>query len=176
MKRRRWLQLGAALVGIVGAAAASAHSVSNAYLTLTQTAGEHKLHGQWDIALRDLNFVLGLDDNGNGEITWGELSRHQKAIARYAYAHLHFHSHGKACKIRPTKQMVDTHADGAYAVLFFEVACQAHDPKAVKLNYRLLFNIDPSHRGILVFRAGHATSTALISPANHTLRLALAQR
>jgi hypothetical protein len=32
----------------------------------------HGVTGRWDIALRDLDFALGLDADGDGEITWGE--------------------------------------------------------------------------------------------------------
>ena len=31
------------------------------------------LRGQWDIALRDLEYAIGLDADGDGAITWGEL-------------------------------------------------------------------------------------------------------
>ncbi len=65
---------------------AAAHSASDAYLTLTEgTAISNStviVHGQWDIALRDLDFALTLDDNGDGRLTWGEVRRHQAAIGR----------------------------------------------------------------------------------------------
>ena len=86
--------LGVARVVVLAAAAftlakASAHSASDAYLTLDAGArspgGELVVRGQWDIALRDLDFVLGLDANGDGTITWRELRQQQAAIARYAY-------------------------------------------------------------------------------------------
>jgi hypothetical protein len=31
------------------------------------------VRGQWDIALRDLDFAIGLDTDADGEITWGEV-------------------------------------------------------------------------------------------------------
>jgi len=55
---------------------ADGHSASDAYLTLTadavQAPGQSTLHGQWDVALRDLDFVLKLDDDGDGRLTWGK--------------------------------------------------------------------------------------------------------
>ena len=57
--------------------AVNAHSASDAYLTLmTEPAASSRkasIHGQWDIALRDLDFVLKLDTNGDGRLTWGEV-------------------------------------------------------------------------------------------------------
>jgi hypothetical protein len=49
------------------------------------------VHGQWDIALRDLDFVLKLDDNGDGKIVWGELRQHQTvSLLTYAYGQMSF--------------------------------------------------------------------------------------
>jgi hypothetical protein len=65
-----------------------AHSASDAYLNLSvEKAGPRGMlvvHGQWDIALRDLDFVLKLDDDGDGRLRWGEVKHHQAAIERYA--------------------------------------------------------------------------------------------
>ena len=48
------------------AAGAAAHKLSDAYLTVERNGAT--LHGQWDIALRDLDNAIGLDANGDGEI------------------------------------------------------------------------------------------------------------
>ena len=146
-----------------------AHSASDAYLTLEtqqRTAGSGiVIRGQWDIALRDLHFAVRLDDDGDGNITWGELRKKQSAIARYAYPNLLARGDGKPCTINPTRQAVTDHADGSYVALFFDLVC-AGAPQRLTLDYRLFFNIDPSHRGILLLRSGNTTSTALVSPEN----------
>jgi hypothetical protein len=158
---------------------ASAHSASDAYLTLTAQplsaaakASETVLHGQWDVALRDLDFVLGLDDDGDGNIVWGELQRHQQAIATYTYAHIRLTGDGKTCRVVPTRQMVDDHADGAYAALLFDVVCPGA-PRRLTLAYQLFFEVDPSHRAIFVFRDGENIATSLLSPEKATIDLEL---
>jgi hypothetical protein len=55
--------------------AQAAHKASDSYLILDVNGRE--VSGQWDIALRDIDFALGLDADGNGEITWGELRARQ---------------------------------------------------------------------------------------------------
>lgn len=177
---RRWrfrLSLACAALTALVASAAIAHSASDAYLTLEApvravpgTGRSTVLHGQWDIALRDLHFVLGLDDDGDGNITWGEVRRHQAAIARYAYASLRVSGDGKACTVTPTRQAVADHADGAYSALFFDITC-ADAPKRLALDYRLFFAVDPSHRGIFVLHSGAGTATALLSPDNARIEL-----
>ena len=149
-----------------------AHSASDAYLTFNvekraavSRASTTTIHGQWDVALRDLDFVMKLDDNGDGNITWSELQRHQAAIAAYVYPRLKASSGGAPCTVTPTRQLVADHADGAYAALFFDIVCKG-TPTPVTVDYRLFFDIDPSHRGILVMRSGGDTSTSLLSPDN----------
>jgi hypothetical protein len=161
-----------AMAAWLASTVASAHSASDAYLTLTtqtNSSSEGIRHivaqGQWDIALRDLDFVLGLDDNGDGSIVWGELRKHQKDISRYVYSYLSISGGAQGCSIEPARQLVAYHADGAYAAMFFNVVCQ-NKPVRLKLDYRLFFAIDPSHRAIFVMHSGQNVATAVLSPDN----------
>ena len=97
------------------ATAVAAHKPSDSYLTLTVSGNE--VHGQWDIALRDLDFAIGLDRNGDGDITWGELRAQQADIAAYALARLSVARAGAECALQASEHLVDRHSDGAYAVL-----------------------------------------------------------
>jgi hypothetical protein len=171
-----WLRAAASLTLMVSLEA-GAHSASDAYLTFSVApaaapAGEMLIHGQWDIALRDLDFVLHLDEDGDGRLTWGEVRRQQSAIERYAYASLHVGGASARCLIRPVRQMIDEHADGAYAALFFDVICAKSDP-VLTVDYQLFFPIDPSHRGILVMQSGSNVATAVLSPKNARIELQL---
>ncbi len=171
---RGWL-LSLLLIFLQVPPAARAHSASDAYLNLTVhrhgADGQIVVDGQWDIALRDLDFVLGLDDDGDGRLTWGEVRRHQAAIERYAFASLHFDGGpDNACAVKRGRQLIDEHADGAYAALFFDVLC-ARPPRTLALEYRIFFPIDPSHRGILVVRDGADIATAVLSPSSSRIGL-----
>ena len=162
-----------ALLGVLVGGTAGAHSASDAYLTLTaeKSGNTRVLHGQWDIALRDLDFVLNLDEDGRGRLTWGEVRRHQVQIDAYAYQYLRF-SAGSAqpCVLKPLKQMLDQHADGAYAVLLFDVTCTG-GAKKLSLDYSLFFGIDPSHRAFVVMRSDADIATAVLSPQNAKIDL-----
>jgi hypothetical protein len=162
---------------LAGSTSVQAHSASDAYISLTvekgPRTGQVVVHGQWDVALRDLDFVLRLDDDGDGRLTWGEVRRHQAAIERYAYPYLNF-SAGPAspCAIKPTRQLIDKHADGAYAALFFDVVCR-RPPTKLTLAYDMFFAIDPSHRAIFVIKSGINTASAVLSPQNLKIDLPL---
>jgi hypothetical protein len=72
--------------------------------------------------------------------------------------------------VNPARQMVDTHADGAYAALFFDFECTGRAPQ-LSVTYRLFFAVDPSHRGILTLRSGSNTATSVLSPDNAHVKL-----
>jgi hypothetical protein len=161
-----------ALVALLLAASqAFAHSASDAYLTL-EVAADARIEAQWDVALRDLDFALGLDDDGDGSLTWGEVRAHAAQIERYAYQRLRARGDGKACTLRAKRLAISRHVDGAYAALLFDVAC-AGAPRTIAVDYDLFFTIDPSHRGIVVLRAGRSASTALASPDKPHIEFAL---
>lgn len=140
---------------------AHAHKPSDSYLIFK--IGNGRVDGQWDIALRDLEYAIGLDANGDGDITWGELSARQSAVASYALARLKVAVHGTACTLQSTDQLVDQHSDGAYAVLKFAAACPAA-AGPLTVSYTLFFDLDPTHRGLARIEAGGLTQTAVFSP------------
>ena len=96
------------------------------------------------------------------------------AIETYAYQYLKFDGGpNNVCSVKPRKQMIDEHADGAYTVLFFDVVCASAPKKAYSTIYNLFFAIDPSHRGIFVMHAGADVATALLAPENAKIDLIL---
>ena len=164
--------------------AAYAHKPSDSYLALsvqnnsTQKNINHNLAtGQWDIALRDFDYAIGLDANANSEITWQEVQTKQKEIYAYALARLSIKNNQAACSLKPKQLLIDHHTDGAYAAIQFNVDCK----KAINnlnINYTLFSELDPSHRGLLKLEyftadktglnAKNYTKTAIFGPDNPT--------
>lgn len=139
---------------------AMAHKASDSYLTLTMQ-GE-QVTGQWDIALRDIDFALGLDADGDGAINWGELRQRHSAIAAWALSSLTL-DRGGACELQVTGHQVDEHTDGAYAVLQLAGNCPTASGD-VKVGYRLLFDLDALHRGLLRLDLDGLTRSAIMAP------------
>jgi len=65
---------------------AQAHKPSDSYLGIT--IQQDRIQGHWDIALRDLDYAIGLDNNDDGLITWGEVQSRHDAISAYALSRL----------------------------------------------------------------------------------------
>lgn len=127
---------------------AQAHKPSDSYLTLRTNPNSTQIAVRWDIALRDLDYVLQLDRDNNGALTWGEVRGRSDDIAAYAQAGLQLQSDGQACPWRSTGPLqLEKHSDGTYAVLSLSADCPALKD-ALQVTYTLLREVDPSHRGL----------------------------
>ncbi len=157
------------LAVLLGAAPAFAHKPSDSYLTVD--AGDGTLGVRWDIALRDLDYAIGLDADGNGAVTWGELRARHADVERYAFDHLTLRGDGAPCAFTRSELLTVEHSDGAYAVLRFR-ACAAV-PRALDVDYRLLFDLDPQHRGLLHVQSRGAGRTAVFTAASPSLHAPL---
>lgn len=149
---------------------AQAHKPSDSYLSL-DVQGD-SVTGQWDIALRDLDFAIGLDQDGDGKLTWDEIRLRHAAIAAYALERLSLASDQGTCRIDTDEQMIDDHTDGAYSVLRFHLACPV-PVTALTINYRLFADLDPQHKGLLRLTRDGVTSTAIFDPAHARQTLSL---
>jgi len=142
---------------------AFAHKPSDSYLTLRGAAGSGDIAIRWDIALRDLDYVLELDRDGNAALTWGEVRQRTDDITRHATAHLRLMAGDKPCPVEAAGPlMLDRHSDGSYAVLSLRARC-GDLSAGLRLRYSLFFDVDPSHRGLVQWIApGGEASQALV--------------
>ncbi|WP_229506313.1 HupE/UreJ family protein [Massilia sp. BJB1822] len=152
------------------APAAVAHKPSDSYLSLELKG--RQIEGQWDIALRDLDFAIGLDSDGDGQLTWEEVRSHHGRIAAYALSRLNISAEARpegaapvrsagTCVLGAGGQLIDRHTDGAYAVLRFHGECAAA-PERLKIVYRLFADTDAQHKGLLRVQQGASVQTAIL--------------
>jgi hypothetical protein len=140
---------------------AFAHSASSSYVHI-EVEGE-ALAVQWSIALRDLDYAIGLDSDGNGAITWGELRQKREAVVAYALARLALQADEAVCTAGPVTMLADQLGDGGYAVLRFTAEC-GHVPSIVSVLYGVMFDLDPIHRGLLNVIVSGVPHVAALSP------------
>ncbi|MEX5214776.1 MAG: HupE/UreJ family protein [Nitrospiraceae bacterium] len=149
---------------------ALAHKPSDSYLTLSVET--NRIDGRWDIALRDLDYAIGLDGDDDGQLTWGEVRSRLPVIHDYVFSRLALSMGEAACASRPTADLMDRHTDGTYAVLKFSLDCP-HPTLQMDVRYNLLFDLDPQHRGLaqivsregvtgVIFSPEHAQQTVLV--------------
>ncbi len=150
---------------------AHAHKPSDSYLSLKLEGGSIQV--QWDIALRDLDYAIGLDESDEGIITWGELLHRQNLLNAYALARIQFHGDHAVCPIQLTDLLVDDHSDGKYAVLRLVAQCP-NAPALLSIDYELFFDLDPQHRGLLRLEHDGQSDTHVFGPASKHFEINLA--
>ncbi len=146
---------------LAGSLNAYAHKPSDSYLILKPSG--NAVEGQWDISLRDLDFAIGLDTNGDAQITWGEVRAKHGEIAAYAMSRLALSNAGKGCPVSVSEHLIDEHTDGKYAVLRFTAQCEL-PIDILGARYGLFFDIDPQHKGLLRLQYAGTTSSAIFTP------------
>jgi hypothetical protein len=150
-----------------------AHKPSDSYLALT-VQRDH-IEGQWDIALRDLADAIGLDRDGDGRLMWGEVRARHDEIRTYALSRLTLSAGTRPCATRVLDQLIDHHTDGAYAVLKFRADC-GRNIERLMVDYRLLFDIDAQHKGLLRLTQDGQTGTAIFSQESPAQEFSMATR
>jgi hypothetical protein len=149
-------------------ALASAHKPSDSYLMLEKT--KTGLHGRWDIALRDLEAAVGLDQDHDGMVNWGELKARLPIVTAYAEGRLSARTAAGPCSVRIAPEGVIAHSDGKYVALTLDVSCPSGDA-AILLRYDLLFDIDAQHRGVLRYTDDGKVQPLVFSKGRRELTL-----
>jgi hypothetical protein len=158
-----------------------AHKASDSYLTLERhdaTAPDtpQRISGRWDIALRDLDIAIGIDENADGVadgvLQWQEIKAKHTAIASYALSRLTVSNGNAVCALTVGTQQIERHTDGAYSVLPIEGMCEGAEAATLTVDYRLLFDLDAQHRGLLKLTDHGRTVSALLSADQPTQRFA----
>lgn len=162
------LRLLAGLLAAVFATAATAHSGSTAYLQ--GRVADQSVALRWDLALRDLDDGLALDEDRNSAVTWGEVQDAQARINAYALSHLSVQSESGPCPLQPASDLAITeHAGEPYAVLALTATCSAK-VLGLAVDYQALFDVDASHRGLFKLEWPGRSESAMFAPERRQLR------
>ena len=125
---------------LLASSSAAAHKPSDAHLKL-DARGE-RVEGQLEIAIRDLDAALAIDD-GDGSITWAELQAAAPTISHYLDSRLTI----DGCTLSQGAPALVDLSDGAYWSTPLTASCANTDELTIR--YQLLFDIDAQHRGLV---------------------------
>jgi hypothetical protein len=146
----------------LSAPALQAHETTRSYVSLTRVEGV--IDAQVRIAFRDIEVAVWMDENLDGNITWGEAKQRLDAVSAY-FASVFTLDAGGPCQLARKGASVSTDTGIDYLDLDFTVDCP--DPKAAITSVSHLFaDIDPDHRMFLTANLDGATTTTLLSAAN----------
>lgn len=143
-----------------------AHKASDSFMYLDTDSGQFRI----DVALRDLALLVPLDTNRDGEVTGGEFRQHRGAVLNAIEAGITLSTGNSACELQGEQWGISQHSDGAYAATRYQVLCAGGQPPE-RLEYRLLFDQDSLHRGLIQISTGDESSLAVAGPDSQTVDL-----
>lgn len=157
-----------ALLMLVLALPVQAHKASDSFVAITVEGAA--VNVRWDIALRDLDPLIGLDGDGDGAITWGELRAQEAALAAHALSRLAVFADDDApCPLSAAPGLaVADHSDGRHAVLRLSGRCP-QSPARIAIDYALLFDLDAQHRGLLRLDFAGRSESGVFAPDRRRL-------
>jgi hypothetical protein len=162
-----------ALLIVVGlAATAEAHKPSDSHIAIAVDGDD--VTGSIGLAVRDLDGALDLDENGDGSVTWAEAKRGEARIAAYFAERFELSGDGARCELAIEPAALVDFTDGAYWTAPFRASCRGTD--AFALTYRILFDIDAQHRGLVQIRTGAAKPQTLVVRDGTPIAIDLPQR
>ncbi|WP_149752778.1 HupE/UreJ family protein [Rubripirellula obstinata] len=127
-----------------------------------------KLEIRWDIALRDLEMLVGLDSNTDGQITWGEVRRQQEGILGEAVSRLKIMLDDTEVPVQASGMKLAERSDGMYAVL--ELNSDAIERfTLMEINYDFFFDVDRNHRCVVRYNGGFGSGSYVIGADEKTL-------
>jgi hypothetical protein len=143
-----------------------AHALEQSYIFLK--VNDDALSGRVEINFQDLNRILDSDLPTDGSAQLADVEPFSGEIREYLTARVALAPQGLASKALPlTDYEITTLQPTQYLVYHFEFPRLPVEPEFVDVDYGVLFDVEPDHRGFLVIETNWKTGTfdneALIS-------------
>lgn len=138
--------------------------------TLSLHVEQASLRGEWKVPLGDLDAALELDSNNDGQVAWPEISQRRTEIEQYLDSHLRMLADGVDPGVRFDKLSYGTQ-HGEPFLLSELSATAAAEIKVLDVDYTLLFESHPEHRGVLkvIWQDRGSQSATITAPGTATL-------
>ena len=172
----QWLMVAFILAALIWSLKAAAHSSSNSYLTLS--APKDQLSLRADIHFRDVDLIFDLDANRDGQVTWGETQMRSLELSAWLEQGLQLSESGKKCSLGKADLQVSQLADGTYLSAMWAPDCKRiNDINSADftLSYKLIFQQDSLHKGLLKVDLPNLQSSALLSPERPDAQISLTE-
>ena len=136
------------LLLLLATRAAQAHSLGESYLFLS--IHEDRIEGRVEMTLSDLDEAVGLESNADGKITEGELDAGIGPAKVYVADRVGLATDGAPLPIEWTSYEVLRVPLAQYAVFHLVVKGLASAPAGLDVTSSLKFDVDPTHRDLLI--------------------------
>jgi hypothetical protein len=154
----------AAVIALALCAPAYAHKASDAYLLLGNSNAAESVTFQLSLALRDLDAAIDtLDGDNNRDLEWAEIRQNLPVIQNWVGQGMQLNCASKALALPWTFEALEQRSDGVYVRLDAAAVCSQG---VLTVNYRLMQNIDATHRLIVAGLLRGKPVAAVASPNN----------
>lgn len=144
----------------------NAHELSSGYLTLSASEN-NTFNGELLLKPDDIGQVAGLDTNGNGALTWGEIHQNQPLLESYITEVLSIKVDDSPCKISLSMPNIRSVSGDSYLVSPIQVTCDSVG--TLGIHYDGIFEHSPTHKLLVnVNLAGQSGSRSLNSSQSST--------
>ncbi|HUL64122.1 MAG TPA: HupE/UreJ family protein [Burkholderiaceae bacterium] len=126
---------------------ALAHAASTAYLDIGMPQA-NEVAVQWVVPLRDLDAVLDLDANADGQLAWSEVTARRRDIEALMLDQVQLSTGAHPCMLAIAPLRFADLESGGYAALQARAQCPDAIDR-VRLDYRFLEHLDATHRVLL---------------------------
>lgn len=142
----------------------NAHELSSGYLTLSASEN-NTFNGELLLKPDDIGQVAGLDTNGNGALTWGEIHQNQPLLESYITEVLSIKVDDSPCKISLSMPNIRSVSGDSYLVSPIQVTCDSVG--TLGIHYDGIFEHSPTHKLLVnVNLAGQSGSRSQSSTEN----------
>jgi len=148
---------------------AYSHQTSTSYFT-AELNDSGALSGELQIRLYDLERAIGLDQDRNGELTWGEALSHAEDVEEYIGSALVFQRNQQGCAASfAGAWQLDTHFNEPYLVLPVSAQCALKGD--LQIDYSGFFDYDNEHKVLFSLRTDNQNYSRVISDDKRQLNL-----
>ena len=147
-------------VALLAAGPAHAHRTGESQLLLTVDA--QTVHGEWKIGLHELAPVFALGTAVDDLAAARAMVAARPDLEAYVLDRLRLRADGVPCVITPGSRSVAERPQGLVLLLNFDAQCAAA-LRVLAVTYRLLFDTDRSHIGLLKLQAGDFIRAAVFT-------------
>ncbi|MBC7984095.1 MAG: HupE/UreJ family protein [Candidatus Obscuribacterales bacterium] len=138
-------------VGLLCSGFAVAHT-SGASFIHVKSQSDSTLTSRFDFDVRDLNFILQLDANTDGNVSWGEIQDASARIDSLVLTRTLFSTTSGGCNVQSREPLaIAEHGDGPYVRLAMVLACT--ELASLTVDHSAWFNFDSGHRALLEYES-----------------------
>lgn len=131
-----------------------AHTLGEGYIFIDVT--DSSLSGWVEVTLTDLDAALGLDSDGDGKVSGDEQLTNLDRIRDYVFGRVSIGDASNDYTLDFIDHEVRNVPLSSYLLMHFTTDRQ-QVPDTLRVGYRLLFDVDPLHRGFLVINSNGKT-------------------